>query len=117
MLNLDNLLKIYLPITLAVIVLIIILVLVLKNKKKTKKPILDSKVLNEIYVALGEVNILSVTREQDRVKVVLKDPKQVDANKLRELSIPASLKGKEVTLLYRNFSGELEQYIKESLGK
>ena len=109
--------NLWLFITIAIVIVIaVIILIILLNKKKTPKKVpVNTEILNNIYIALGSNNIESVDREQDRIRLVLKDPKLVDAKNLSDLKIPAFLKGKEVKLLYRNYSDELYLFIKERL--
>lgn len=97
------------------VVIVIISLISFFSKVKNKEAVIPVNVeeLEIIYLSLGLNNIVSVDKEQDRIRLILKDPKLVDAKKLTELSIPAFLKGKEVKLLYRNHSNELYDYIKE----
>lgn len=111
--------NLWLFITTAIVVVVAVIILVvLLNKKKTPKKVpVNTDTLNNIFIALGKNNIESVDKEQDRIRLILKDPKLVDAKTLSDLKIPAFLKGKEVKLLYRNYSDELYTFIKERLGE
>lgn len=99
-----------------VVVVLVTVVILTKNKKPKVQPI-QNEVLNKIHEALGLNNIISVEKEQDRIKLVMIDVKKIDAKILQELSIPAFLKGNEVKILFRNHSNELFNYLKEKTGK
>lgn len=103
----------------AIILLLAIVIIIIRLSKKNKSKVLpiNKEILEKIYYSLGNNNVISVEKEQDRIKLIIKDAKHVDAKTLQELSIPAFLKGNELKLLYRNHSNELFNYIKESLAK
>mgnify|MGYP001205238555 CR=1 FL=1 len=103
-------------VVLGLIILIAIILLITKKRPKRRTKInVEVEVLEKIYLALGENNIVSVDREQDRVRLILNDPKLVNAKVLTELKIPAFLKGKEVKLLFKDNSEQLYTYLNEKI--
>lgn len=113
----NNLLLIILGV-IAVVLLIILLILFLKRGQKNKKPqpILDEGILKSIYESLGLNNVISLSKEQDRIKLTLNDVKLVKTEVFTTNNIPVFLKGKELTILFRNFSDNLFKYINEQIG-
>lgn len=117
LLNISKTNYIYIGVALLALLLITILILVLRKNKKPKEviKIISDDVLEQIYLALGDNNIISVNKEQDRLRLVLKDIKAVDANILRKLEIPAALTGKELKILFRDNSEQLLEYLNSKL--
>lgn len=98
------------------IVLLIIVTVPLLKRRKPKKEIASDETLNTIYEAFGEKdNILSIRRTQDRINFTVKDVKQIKNNVLKELNISAFLKQNEVTILFKNGSKNLYDYVKTKL--
>lgn len=100
---------------LVLIIIVTIVILLIKNKKKAVV-LVDNTILEKIFNAIGLNNIVSVDKEQDRIRLVIKDSKLIDASALQELKIPAFIKGTELKLLYRNHSNELYNYFNERIG-
>jgi phosphotransferase system IIB component len=102
------------------ILLVLLIFLVFKIKKKKTKKVkqipIDQVYLEQLALALGtNKNILSLSSEHQRLKIVVNDIKKVDSKKLLELSIPAFLKGKELTLLIKNHTKEVLSYLNDKI--
>lgn len=113
----NNLLLLIIGLALLILIVVLVVVIIKKNNNKIEKPVLDSNLLNTIYSALGLNNIVSITKEQDRIKLILNDVKLVETNVFTTNSIPVFLKGKELTILFRNFSNDLYTYLNDQLKK
>jgi phosphotransferase system IIB component len=97
--------------SLVILVLIIFLMMKSKKKKKITPPKLDYESL--LQSLGGAVNITDVSMEHQRLKVKLMDLKKVDQSLLKQLEIPAFLKGKELTLLIKHHTKEVLSYLGE----
>lgn len=96
-----------------VITIISVLFLIFKKTKKSKT-IVKNLDYQELLEALGgSINIIKVSLEHQRLKVILNDLKIVNQNLLKKLEIPAFLKGKELTLLIKNQTKEVLSYLSE----
>lgn len=104
----DNIL--YISIAL-LIILIIFGVIFLKPKKKVITPSLDTSKLLEALG--GKPNIVALSIEHQRLKINVKDLKMIQQSLLKELSIPAFLKGKELTLLIKHNAKEVMSFLSE----
>lgn len=103
-------------IVLSAVILVIVILLFLLGNRKQKPKILPVSLdfLNQLYLALGgATNILSVSREHQRLQVRVEQMKSVDANKLKELETPAFVKGKEITLLIKNHTQEVLSFLND----
>lgn len=104
-----------------VIVLLIISLIVLFTRKKgvpkRQAITVDTTILEEIFNALGVSNIVSVNREQDRIKLIVHDVKKIDAKVLTKHQVPAFLKGNEVKLLFKDNSLQLYEYLNDKIKK
>lgn len=99
-----------------VLVVVTFLIIILNLSKKEEEKPVNIPLFEKIYEALGSsANILSVEKQQDRVRLLLKDAKIVNAKILAEEKIPAFLKGNEIKLLFRENSLELVKYINEMI--
>jgi hypothetical protein len=88
------------------------IVMVLRRKKK--KPVLPHMDVEQLLQALGgSSNLLSLSREHQRIKVTVKDLKKVQQPLLKTLNIPAFLKGKELTLLIQHHPSHALSYLSE----
>lgn len=71
-----------------------------KPKKETIQ--IDDEYVKNLYFALGQKeNILSITLENKRLKVMLKEPKIVDPEKFKQIDTPAFVVGKEIKILVK----------------
>ncbi|WP_162140267.1 PTS transporter subunit EIIB [Haploplasma axanthum] len=101
-----------------ILLIIISVLLVLKSKKKPKEKIekISIEILENLYQALGSKNnIKSIEKEQQRLRLVLIEPKKVNAKYLVELKIPAFLKGNELKILIKGQSNEVYEYINNKI--
>lgn len=90
------------------------LILLLKKKKTVKKPEMDPIYLNQLLAALGNAdNITDAISEHQRLRIKVFNMKIVDADILKELDIPAFVKGKEITLLIKNHTKEVLSFIND----
>ena len=105
----------------AAIVIVIILIIALitaiirnKSLKQSNKVVVDYTYLNNLLKALGDSNnILDVSIENKRIRLMLKDIKLVDATQLKALDIPAFLKGKELKILIKDSPNEVYKFLDE----
>lgn len=97
-----------------VIIIVIVTALILSNKKP-KKPQIASDEFENILRALGNNNIVDISKVTDRLKITLKDKTLINVKTLQSLEITASLNGLELTILYRKDSNALYKFIKGSL--
>lgn len=95
-----------------IIMLAIIVARELRRKKKPKKVDVSLE-LEPIYNALGLNNIVSVIKVQDRIRLEIKEKDLIDVKTLQQLGIMASIKGLELTILYRKDSDKLYNYLKD----
>lgn len=103
-------------IVLPVLIALLIIITLLLKKKPEKKVIASEETLNDIYVAFGKKeNIINIKRTQDRINFTVKDVKSINNNTLRDLNIAAFLKKNEVTILFKNGSKNLYEYVKTKL--
>lgn len=99
-------------------VIMVIIIVFLITKKKNSKSVekrISKEELERIVNAIGIDNILELSIEQQRLRLVLKDIKKVNAKELTELKIPAFLKGNELKLLIKNNSKEVYKYLEEKI--
>lgn len=82
-----------------------------KRKKKSQPPAIDFETL--VISLGGTLNILDLSLEHQRLKVKVTDLKKVDQTLLKQLNIPAFLKGKELTLLIKHHPKEVLSYLSE----
>src|SRR5690554_94557 len=113
--NILNNMNLYYGIGGAVLLVLILIIVFVVIKRKPKGNIVNFENYEKVFNALGENNITSVEKQQDRIRLILKDVKLVDAKALNDLKIPAFLKGNEIKLLFRENSDELVKYIKAKL--
>ncbi|MCR3905906.1 MAG: hypothetical protein NUK62_02590 [Tenericutes bacterium] len=87
-----------------------------KKRLQTKVIPLADEFLDALYIALGESNnIVKVSHEHQRLKVLIIDVKKVNTKRLKDLNIPAFLKGKELTLLIKNHTKEVISYFNDKM--
>ncbi|MBE0701530.1 MAG: hypothetical protein IH571_07565 [Acholeplasmataceae bacterium] len=85
-----------------------------QRRGRLKTETLDLVYLNNLYEALGGAhNISNVSVEHQRLKVSVNAIKDIDANRLKSLEIPAVLAGKEVKLLIKSNTQEVLSYINQ----
>jgi len=113
--NILNNMNLYYGIGGAVLLVLILIIVFVVIKRKPKGNIVNFENYEKVFNALGENNITSVEKQQDRIRLILKDVKLVDAKALNDLKIPAFLKGNEIKLLFRENSNELVKYLKAKL--
>ncbi len=94
------------------LVLALVLTFILLKKKEAKKlPALD---FNALLTSLGGIdNIRDPKREHQRIKMHVINAKEINANSLKNLGIPAFLKGKELTLLIKHHTKDVLSYLSE----
>ena len=114
-LHLFHNMSLYYGIGVGVLLVLIFIIVFLVIKKKPKSKVINTENYEKVFNALGEDNITSVEKQQDRIRLILKDVKLVDAKALNDLKIPAFLKGNEIKLLFRENSDELVKYLKTKL--
>lgn len=97
------------------VVLILLLLLILKLTKKTKAiKAFELTYLNDLYEALGKKeNIKALEIKQQRIQIELNNLKNVNQNLLKETEIPAFLTGRKITLLIKEHSQEVFNYLNE----
>jgi phosphotransferase system IIB component len=102
----------YLIGALAFIILIVFVLFVVSKRKQKKTAHVPSFL--QLYEALGKSeNILSLSREHDRLRVRVRDKTNIDQALLKELGIPAIAAQGEIKLLIRKHSQEALSYLDE----
>lgn len=95
--------------TIIVIALCFISYAKLRRKKSRNAPS-----FLRLYEALGKgSNILSLSREHDRLRIRVRDKSKIDQVSLKELGIPAIAAQGEIKLLIRKHSQEALSYLNE----
>lgn len=106
-------LYIYIAIGIAILLIIGLMFLVL-TKKKTPVHLLEASYLDDIYQALGRSkNLKSLEMKQQRIQVELISIKAVDQNLLKKTDTPAFLTGKKITLLVKEHTKDVFNYLNE----
>ena len=104
-----------------IVLLSLILFLILKSKKQPKKEkhvAIDTLYMDKLLSALGgKHNLNSVSHEHQRLKVIVKNIKEVDPETLKSLESPAILKGKELTLLIKHHTKDVVSYLNKHIGE
>ncbi|PKK92688.1 MAG: hypothetical protein CVV61_08435 [Tenericutes bacterium HGW-Tenericutes-6] len=104
----------YVIIAIIVVILLSALIFFLSRKKPIPETVNNLEYFNLIHEALGgSDNIDSVNIAHQRLQVKVVNMKNVSGSKLRELRIPAIVKGKEITLLIKKHTQEVLSYIKD----
>jgi phosphotransferase system IIB component len=99
------------------IVVLLIGFMILSKRMTQKKHAISSTslpvdFLERLVKAVGtEHNIKSISREHQRIKLVVYDLKVVSGETLKQLGTPAFLKGKELTLLVKHHTKDVIDYI------
>lgn len=93
------------------VILTIIILLTSRKKQKVEEPTLDLELL--LNSLGGSSNIERVSMERQRLKVIINDLKRIDQLLLKQLEIPAFLKGRELTLLIKLHTKEVLSYLNE----
>lgn len=106
---------IYLLIGIALILILVTVFIPLFFKKKTKKLVVATQDLENIFNALGHENVKAISKVTDRLKITLKDKNLIDSKALQSFGISASINGQDLTILYREDSEALYQFIKEKI--
>ncbi len=97
-----------------IILLVFLLILVYKKPKDDKTTLVTDEYLNKLLNILGSnENIEEVSVENKRLRLILKDIKKVDVIGLKDLEIPAVLKGKELKLLIKNDITTIYEFLNE----
>ena len=94
-----------------ILALIIVLIIVLTQFKKKEEPVVTFDFSHLLEALGGRDNIIECSNVQKRVKVILKNVKNVSAKALRELEIAAFLKQNELTFIYKDNVEELTKYL------
>ncbi|MDI6451967.1 hypothetical protein [Peloplasma aerotolerans] len=100
------------------IFLIAFIFISIKRKKRVKLKVvpLGDAYLDQLFEAVGKrKNIIEISSEHQRLKIVLSQVREVDTLKLKQLNIPAFLKGKELTLLIKNHTKEVVSYFNDKM--
>jgi phosphotransferase system IIB component len=93
------------------VILTFIFLLTSRKKQKVEEPTLDLELL--LNSLGGSSNIERVSMEHQRLKVIINDLKRIDQLLLKQLEIPAFLKGRELTLLIKQHTKEVLSYLNE----
>ncbi|BCR36046.1 hypothetical protein [Mariniplasma anaerobium] len=105
----------YIFIALGIIALfsLIFIVLKLTRKKGNILPV-DNLFLNNIYKALGmKENIKSIDIKQQRLQIEVANMKAIDQELLKQTNTPAFVTGKKITLLIKNNTKQVFNYLNE----
>lgn len=105
----------YIFIALGVIALfsLIFIFLKLTRKKDNILPV-DNIFLANLYQALGKKeNIKSIDMKQQRLQIEVANMKEIDQALLKETNTPAFVTGKKITLLIKNNTKQVFNYLNE----
>jgi phosphotransferase system IIB component len=105
----------YIFIALGVIAFLSLIFIFLKltRKKGSIYPV-DDIFLNNIYLALGKKeNIKSIDIKQQRLQIEVANIKAINQDLLKQANTPAFLSGKKITLLIKNNSKQVFNYLNE----
>lgn len=98
----------------SILLLVVVVFIILLTSKRKKKPITPELDVEQLLIALGgSSNLDHLSREHQRLKVMVKDLKKVQQPLLKTLNIPAFLKGKELTLLIKHQTSHVLSYLSE----
>ena len=88
---------------LSLILLVLKMLLTTKKKQEEKDIKIDEDYINSLYNALGtKTNIIKISLENKRLKVQLKDPKQINKENFDKINTPAFLTGDELKILVKH---------------
>jgi phosphotransferase system IIB component len=111
----------YVLIALGIVFVLLILFIMFKNKKQPKpkkQTQIDTLYMEKLLSALGgKFNLKTVSHEHQRLKVTVKNIKQVEPETLKSLESPAILKGKELTILIKHHTKDVVSYLSEHIGE
>lgn len=105
----------YIYIVIGIIALLVIWLIIL-NKTKSKPHIkaVDQTLLDNLYLALGKKsNIKSIEIKQQRLQIEVEKVKDIDQDLLKHTNTPAFLTGKKITLLIKDNTKEVFNYLNE----
>jgi len=86
----------------------------LTKRQKPKTEPLNIDLLNHLYQALGSgSNIKKVELVQKRLQIEVGSVKNIDQEKLKALNMPAFVTGKKITILIKEHTKEVYQYLIE----
>lgn len=107
--------KAYIFITIGVIAILSLIFLFLKsNRKKGSILPVDNLFLNNLYVALGKKeNIKSIDLKQQRLQIEVVNMKEINQDLLKQTNTPAFVTGKKITLLIKNNTKQVFNYLIE----
>ncbi len=105
----------YIFIAVGIILLLSLIFIFLKLTRKKGNIIpVDETFLSNIYMALGKKqNIKSLEMKQQRLQIEVANIKDIDQVLLKETNTPAFLTGKKITLLIKNNTKEVFNYLNE----
>ena len=84
----------------------------IQNKSDVKD--LDQEFLNNLYLALGQKdNIKSIEMKQQRLQIEVVQVKDINQELLKQINIPAFLTGKKITLLVKNNTKDVYNYLND----
>ena len=87
--------------------------LLTKRQKPIEEP-LDATLIESLYQALGAAsNIRQVEIVQKRLQIEVGSIKDIDQEKLKALNMPAFVTGKKITILIKENTQEVYQYLIE----
>lgn len=97
----------FIAVGLLIIVSILTAYFIVKSKTKT----IDTSYLQQIKTAFGPSNIEHVTLEKQRVQVIVKDTKQIDAKFFTSENLPTFITGNKITVLFKENAKEIFQFL------
>ncbi len=97
-----------------VVVLSILFIILLLRRKNGSKKLLDQTFLSNLYQALGtKDNILAIDMKQQRLQIEVANIKAIDQDLLKQANTPAFMTGKKITLLIKDNTKEVFNYLNE----
>ncbi len=99
-----------------ILIITAVVTLILLRKKPEKKPTeLEPIYLDELLEALGgKKNILDVQSEHQRIQLAVKSIKNVKADLLTKINVPAFVKGNQLTLFVKHHTAEVISFLNEN---
>jgi phosphotransferase system IIB component len=101
---------------LVILIAATIYLVIKKNKQtttnQTKTASITSTEITQLVIGLGgSDNVVSVTNEQSRIKVVLKDVAKIDQSVFKSLNIAAFVSGNELKMLIKQNASAVYQVL------
>lgn len=92
----------------------ILFIIIMLTRKKSTVNSIDQSFLSNLYLALGtKDNIKAIDMKQQRLQIEVASVKEIDQELLKQTNTPAFVTGKKITLLIKNNTKEVFNYLNE----